>query len=222
MTSKTRSFRPSPAMIIACLALFIAFTGSAIAVGVGKNSVRSAQIVNGAVRTVDIRDNAVKAAKVAPNAIGAGKIAENAVTSQQVVDETLTNADLGAASVTSSEIADGSVASADVSDNSLTANDLAADSVGSSELQADSVRSSELGTVIQRQSPAQAIAAGANGSVTVTCAAGEQIISGGGQPGNFGVEMTSSRPSGNGWLYQAKNNNGSPSTISAFALCLAN
>lgn len=212
MTSKTRSFRISPAMILSVVALFVALGGSAYAVGIGKNTVRSPQIVDGAVRTVDLRDNAVKAAKVAPDAIGNEELAENSVTSQEVLDETLTNQDLGAASVTSSEIADGSVGSADVSDNSLTANDLAA----------DSVRSSELGTVVQRQSAAQAIAAGANGSVSVNCAAGEQIISGGGQPANFGVEMTSSRPSGNGWLYQAKNNNGSASTITAFALCLAN
>jgi hypothetical protein len=212
MTAKTRPFRPSPAMIIACLALFIAFSGSAIAVGVGKNSVRSAQIVDGTIRTVDVRDNAVKSAKIAPNAVGANQIAENAVSSLKVEDESLTTSDLGAASVTSSEIADGSVASADVANQSLTADDLAA----------DSVRSSELGTVVQRQSAPQAIAAGANGSVSVQCAAGEQILSGGGQPGNFGVEMTSSRPQVNGWLYQAKNNNGAASTITAFALCLAN
>ncbi len=32
--------------------------------------------------------------------------------------------------------------------------------------------------------------------------------------------MTSTRPSGNGWLYQAKNQNGSASTITAYAVCL--
>lgn len=218
----TRKTRISPATIISCLALFLALTGSAFAVGGAKNSVRSAQIVDGTVRTIDVRDNAVNAAKVAPDAIGAEELAENAVSSPEVALDSLTNQDLGAASVTSSEIADGSVASADVSDQSLTANDLAADSVGSSELQADSVRSSEFGTVILRQGTIEAIAAGANGGTAINCAAGEQLLSGGGQPGNFGVEMTSSRPSGNGWLYQAKNNNGSASTISAFALCLAN
>ncbi|MGE0309371.1 MAG: hypothetical protein AB7Q27_26840 [Acidimicrobiia bacterium] len=212
MTSKTRKTRISPATIISCLALFLALTGSAFAVGVAKNSVRSAQIVDGTVRTIDVRDNAVNAAKIAPDAVGNDELAENSVTSQQVVDETLTNQDLGAASVTSSEIADGSVGSADVGDQSLTANDLAA----------DSVRSSEFGTVVLRQGTIEAIAAGANGGTAINCAAGEQLLSGGGQPGNFGVEMTSSRPSGNGWLYQAKNNNGSASTISAFALCLAN
>ncbi len=63
MTSKIRSIRVSPAMIVSCVALFLALTGSALAVGLAKNSVRSAQIANGTVRTVDLRDNSVKTPK---------------------------------------------------------------------------------------------------------------------------------------------------------------
>lgn len=220
-TTKTRSFRPSPALVIACLALFAALTGSAIAAGVAKNSVRSAQIVDGTVRTIDLHDNAVTSAKVAdqtltandlgPDSVGSEEIAENAVGSSEVAPDSLTANDLAANSVGSSEVAD----------NSLSADDLGPNSVGSSEIQAASVRASELGPIAVRTSAPQAIAAGANGSVSVSCAPGEVLISGGGQPGNFGVEMTSSRPSGNGWIYQAKNNNGSASTLTAFALCLA-
>jgi hypothetical protein len=207
MTSKTRGFRPSPALVISCLALFLAFTGSALAVG--KNSVRSAQIVDATVRTVDLRDNAVKSVKVADasltaddlgaDSVNSDEIAENAVASPEVAPDSLTTGDLGAASVASSEVAD----------QSLTANDLGPNSVGAG----------ELGTVTVRTS-SEAIAAGANGSITANCLAGEQVLSGGGQPGNFGVEMTSTRPSGNGWLYQARNQNGSASTIPAFAVCL--
>jgi hypothetical protein len=201
MTSKTNKFRPSPALVISCLALFLALTGSAFAVGIAKNSVRSAQIVDGSVRTLDLRDSAVNAPKIAANAVGAEEIAENAVESPEVAQDALTAQDLGAASVTSSEVAD----------QSLTAGDLGP----------DSVVSSELGTVILRTNAAP-IAKGANGSVSVACAAGEQVLSGGGQPSLFGIEMTSSRPSGDGWLYQARNNTGNDGTITAFALCLDN
>lgn len=210
MTNKTRTFRPSPALVIACLALFAALTGSAFAAGVGKNTVRSPQIVNGTIRTVDLRDNAVAAGKIAPNAVDTTEIAENGVESSDVAPDSLTAADLGAASVTSSEVAD----------QSLTANDLGPDSVGSSELQAGSVRASELGGIIQ-VSNSTPIAAGANGGVSVNCPAGTVVISGGGQPANFGVEMTSTLRSGNGWLYQAKNQNGSASTLTVFAYCLS-
>lgn len=209
MTKKS-TFRPSPALVIACIALFAALTGSAIAAGVGKNTVRSPQIVDGTIRTVDIRDNAVAAGKIAPNAVDTTEIAENGVDSSDVAPDSLTAQDLGPASVTSSEVAD----------QSLTANDLGPDSVGSSELQAGSVRASELGGIIQvsKNTP---IAAGANGSVSVDCPAGTTVISGGAQPANFGVEMTSSLRSGNGWLYQAKNQNGAASTLTVFAYCLS-
>jgi hypothetical protein len=195
--------------VIACIALFAALTGSAIAAGVGKNTVRSAQIVDGTIRTVDLRDNAVAAGKIAPDAVDTTEIAENGVDSSDVAPDSLTAQDLAPASVTSSEVAD----------QSLTADDLGPNSVGSSELQAGSVRASELGTIIQVTN-STGIAAGANGSVSVDCPAGTTVISGGAQPANFGVEMTSSLRSGNGWLYQAKNNNGSASTLTVFAYCL--
>ncbi len=209
MTSKTRSFRPSPALVIACIALFAALTGSAIAAGVGKNTVRSPQIVDGTIRTVDLRDNAVAAGKIAPDAVDTTEIAENGVDSSDVAPDSLTAGDLAPNSVTSSEVAD----------QSLTADDLGPNSVGSSELQTGSVRASELGTIIQ-VSNSTGIAAGANGGVSVDCPAGTTVISGGAQPANFGVEMTSSLRSGNGWLYQAKNQNGAASTLTVFAYCL--
>ena len=200
MTRNTRSFRLSPALVISCIALVLALTGSALAVGVAKNSVRSAQIVDGSVRTVDLRDNSVNAAKIAPSSVGSEEIAENAVESPEVAQDALTADDLGAASVTSSEVADQSLNAAD--------------------LGPDSVHASELGPVVVRTNSAK-IAKGATGSVSADCAAGEQVISGGGQPGHFGTEMTSSRPSGNGWLYQVVNNTGGEETITAYAVCLA-
>jgi hypothetical protein len=199
MTKKTRSFRPSPAVVISCLALFLALTGSAFAVGIAKNSVRSAQIVDGTVRTVDVRDNAVNSQKIAPDAVGSEEIAENAVSSPEVAPDSLTASDLGTASVGTDEVVDHSLTGADIAP--------------------DSIRATQLGTITQRNISAT-IAAGKVGSVSANCEPGEQIISGGGQPSVFGVEMTTTRPSGNGWLYQAKNNTGSDQTITAFALCL--
>jgi hypothetical protein len=216
MTSN-RKFRPSPAMIVSCVALFLALVGTAFAAP--KLAVRSAQIVDATIRTVDLRDEAVKSAKVAngtltaddlgTDSVNSDEIAENAVASPEVAPDSLTAGDLGPASVASSEVAD----------QSLTQDDLGPNSVGSSEIQAGAVRASELGTIIQ-VSNSTGIPAGANGGVTATCPAGTTVISGGAQPANFGVEMTSSLRSGNGWLYQAKNNTANPSTLTAFAYCL--
>ncbi len=226
MTSKNK-FRPSPALVISCLALFMALAGSAFAAKTA--SVSSRQIVDGTVRTIDLRDSAVTSAKItdatvsandlgtdsvgsdeiAKAAVNSDEIAENAVTSAKVAPDSLTAGDLGPSSVTSSEVAD----------QSLTQDDLGPDSVGSSEIQAGAIRSSELGTIIQVSNNTP-IAAGASGGVSVNCPAGTTVISGGAQPANFGVEMTSSLRSGNGWLYQAKNNNGAASTLTVFAYCL--
>ena len=65
------------------------------------------------------------------------------------------------------------------------------------------------------------IAAGDNATVTATCPAGSVVISGGGQPTFFGVEMTSSLKSGNGWEYQARNNSAFTTSLTAFAYCLS-
>jgi hypothetical protein len=208
MTSKSK-FRPSPALVIACIALFAALTGSAIAAGVGKNTVRSPQIVDGTIRTVDIRDNAVAAGKIAPDAVDTTEIAENGVESADVAPDTLTAGDLAAASVTSSEVAD----------QSLTANDLGPDSVGSSELQAGSVRASELGTIIQVSNDT-AIASGANASVSVQCPAGTTVISGGNTATDYRVALTGALRSGNGWLAHAHSYAPNNQTLTVFAYCL--
>jgi hypothetical protein len=206
MTSKSK-FRPSPAMAISCVALFLALVGTAFAAP--KFAVRSAQIVNGTVRTIDLRDSAVNSAKIADATVTANDLGTDSVGSDEIAKD----------AVNSDEIAENAVASPEVAPDSLTAGDLGPDSVGSSEIQAGAIRSSELGPIIQ-VSNSTPIAAGANGGVTATCPAGTTVISGGAQPANFGVEMTSTLRSGNGWLYQAKNNSGAPSTLTAFAYCL--
>ena len=217
MNTKTRKFRPSPALIISCLALFLAFTGSALAVG--KNTVRSAQIVDSTVRTVDIRDNAVSSPKIADAAVTATDLATDSVGSDEIAKDAVNSDEIAQDAVKAEEIAANAVASSEVADQSLTQDDLAANSVGSSELQTGSVRASELGAIIQ-VSNSTGIAANTTNGVSVQCPAGTTVISGGAQPGNFGVEMTSSLRSGNGWLYQAKNNNGAASTLTVHAYCL--
>jgi hypothetical protein len=62
--TKQRIHRPSPAMIVAIIALFAALSGSAFA-ALGKNSVGPRQIKAKAVTTGKIANNAVNGAKVA-------------------------------------------------------------------------------------------------------------------------------------------------------------
>jgi hypothetical protein len=217
MTRKTRSFRPSPSIMISCVALFLALTGTAFAVG--KNTVRSPQILDGTIRTVDLRDNAVNSLKIAPDAVnstqiapdavGTEKIAPNAVTSPEVAPESLTAADLGNASVASSEVQDQSLGSAD----------LGPDSVGSTELQPSAVRASELGAIIQ-VSNETTIKGNSNASVAVACPAGTTVISGGSRGGFYQVATSGSYRSGNGWLVDARSSANNDTTLTVYAYCL--
>lgn len=210
MTRKTRSFRPSPALVISCLALFVALTGSAFAAGVlGKNTVRSPQIVDGAVRTVDLHDGLIGASKISPDAVGSTALAENAVASPEVAPESLTGADLGDASVGSSE----------VQDQSLGSNDLGPSSVGSTELQASAVRASELGSIIEVHNQTT-IKGGGNASVDVNCPGGTTVISGGGLGGFYQVAIAGSFRANNGWHVDARSSANNDTTLTAFAYCL--
>ena len=83
--------RPSPAMVVACLALGIALTGTSVAAvtALAPNSVGSAQI----------KPNAVTAAKIKNANVTGAKIARNAVTGAKVLNGSLTAADFVASSL---------------------------------------------------------------------------------------------------------------------------
>lgn len=228
MTTKTRKFRPSPALVISCVALCLALVGTAVAApGL---AVRSAQIVNGTIRTADLGKDAVKSPKIADATVSSADLGTDSVGSDEIAKDAVNSDEIAKDAVKTDEIADNAVASAEVAPDSLTAGDLALGSVTSSEIANQTIGSDEIapsavhaeelgGTVVRTNS--KTLAAGTNGSISVPCQGAEQVISGGGAPSNYGVEMTSNAPSGNGWFYAASNKTGASQTITAYALCLS-
>lgn len=83
--SKALSKRPSPAMIVALVALFVALGGSAYAA----SKIGTKDIKNNAITTAKIKKNAVTAAKVKKNAITTAKIKDGAVTGTKIDAATL-------------------------------------------------------------------------------------------------------------------------------------
>ena len=75
---RLRGRRPTPAMVIALIALFAALGGTATALR-GKNSVRSDDIRRGAVKSSDIAGSAVHTKDLANKAVKSSKIGTNAV-----------------------------------------------------------------------------------------------------------------------------------------------
>jgi hypothetical protein len=219
-TAKTRRFRPSPALILSCVALFMALTGSALAGGlVAKNSVRSPQIVDGTVRTVDLHDGSVQTTKIAPAAVDQTKIAPNAVGPDQLAENSVSSSKVAQDSLQAQDLAPNSVTSSEVADQSLTEADLGPNSVGSSEIAANAVRADELAPLIEA-SETVTIKGGANASVSANCPAGSEVISGGSRGGFYQVATSGSYRSGNGWRVDARSSATGDTTLTAYAYCL--
>ena len=87
---KRSSRRLTVPHVLSALALFVALGGTAVAVGIAKNSVGSPQIKRGGVNTSDIADSAVTTAK----------LRSKAVTSAKVKNGTLSAIDINQASLT--------------------------------------------------------------------------------------------------------------------------
>ncbi len=217
MTRKTRSFRPSPSIVISCVALFLALTGTALAVG--KNTVRSSHIVDGTVRTVDLRDGAVNSPKIAPDAVGSTQIALDAVGSAEIAPNAVASPEVAPESLTAADLAANSVGPSEVQDESLASGDLGTNSVGSTELQTSAVRASELGAIIQ-VSNETTIKGDSNASVSVACPAGTTVISGGARGGFYQVATSGSYRSGNGWHVDARSSANNDTTLTTYAYCL--
>ena len=89
--------RPSPALIIAVIALFISLSGVSYGVATGfidsreilNNQVRSVDIRNNEIRTRDLRNNEVRGIDIRNSTIQSRDIAINAVRGEDVKEDTL-------------------------------------------------------------------------------------------------------------------------------------
>jgi hypothetical protein len=123
--------------VIACLALFVALSGTAYA----GNTIFSADIVDGEVKSVDIGDGEVQSIDVANNNLGGSDVADGSLTGSDVATNSLTGTDitgLGGADVTNE-----SLTGADVT--GLTGSDVAANSLTGSDIDESSLSMQALG-----------------------------------------------------------------------------
>lgn len=86
--SRISKLRPSPAVIVAVVALVFAVSGVAVALP-GKNSVASKDIKKNAVTAAKIKNGAVTEPKLGDGAVGTSKIGNDAVTGAKVNEGTL-------------------------------------------------------------------------------------------------------------------------------------
>ena len=104
---KLRFKKPSPALVIAVIALFVGLSGGAYAA----NKIGANQIKGKAVTTGKLAGKAVTTGKLAGKSVKTGKLAGQAVTESKLGDQSVTSSKLGDGSVTSSKLSDESVKS---------------------------------------------------------------------------------------------------------------
>ena len=230
--------------IYGLIALFIALGGTAYATHPGgANTISSVDIIDGEVRSPDIGNNQVRSAAVADDTTGFAltgtDIANASLTGADVLDDSLAALDLATDSVTGDEVDNGSITGADVGLNALSGADLAANSVGSDEVEPDALTAADLGTssaasdeigssavdaselgAVNERSLSVTVPANGVNSATATCAAGEQIISGGFNDPSLDLFVVRSFRNGEGWFVAAANPTGTARGLGVFAYCL--
>jgi len=111
--------RPSPALIISLIALFVSLGGTAAALSgsntvftddIVDNDVRSADVRNdtlsgGGLGAVDLRTGSVGTSEVAANSVAAGDLAASSVGTDEAIDDSLTGTDILNGSLGATEFA---------------------------------------------------------------------------------------------------------------------
>jgi hypothetical protein len=193
----------SVANVLACVALFAALGGAAYAVTpLGKKSVRTVNLANGAVTALKLRFGAVTTTKLRNGAVTAAKVAPGAIGSNQLADGGVRSIDLGGGVVTGPKLKDGAVSEAKLGNSAVTNSKLAADSVSGGKIQDGAVSPSKLSSTFNAQlvknvSYASKVSpTGGNfQTVTVECPAGKQVVGGGAKAlGAEAVAVTESAP----------------------------
>ena len=142
---RIKRYRPTPAMIVAIIALVFALGGTSYAAVV---------LPAGSVGTKQIKKNAVTAAKIKAGAVTAVKIKDGSVATAKIADGSVTTPKLADGSVTTPKLADGAVATAKIANDAVTGNQVLESSLGKVPAAANAdtlggVSKSVLGTTIK-------------------------------------------------------------------------
>jgi hypothetical protein len=130
------------ANVVATIAVFLAVSGSALAVtALPKNAVTSRSIKDGVVRGLDVKDDSLTGADVDEGSLA---LPPAAVGSNQLKPDSVDSGQLKPDSVGSEELKPNSVGSDELKPDSVGSEELKTDSVGTEELKPDSVTGAEV------------------------------------------------------------------------------
>jgi hypothetical protein len=228
-------FRPTPAFVLAIVALMVALGGSAVAAGLVPNSVKSKHIANGQVKKQDLAASSVRGDKVLDGSltgvdlqdgsVGAADVQDGSLEGTDVKDGSIESTDVKDDTLTGTDVQDGTLTGTDVQDESLTAADIQEGTLG---LMSNQVRYVSNTTANQPN--------GAGTIVSVSCPANEKAIGGGAawlQPGSnsptaLEAPITASMPipatagvnSATGWTAAGRNLTTFDRQLRVYAICV--
>jgi hypothetical protein len=209
------------ANVLSCMALFVALSGAAFAATtLGRKSVKTRNLANGAVTTLKLRSGAVTNLKLRNGAVTGAKIAPATIGATQLANGAVRSAALGGSVVTEAKLKNGAV----------TTEKLASGAVTNSKL------SSSLSSLLVKSVSYATAASSANAeekpkSVSAQCPSNRQVIGGGARVTGSEVTkvaVTESLPVVNGegkrsgWTATAAPVGGAeakPWAVEAFAIC---
>jgi hypothetical protein len=175
--------RPSPAMVVSLIALFVAMSGSAIALQ-GKNTVDTGDVKKNTLKSNDVKDNNLRGKDVKDGKLTGDDVEDGSLAGADVQDNSLEAADLAPNSVDSLEIADNAVNDAKIADNAVGSAEIADNAVGRSEIAAAGIGGEEIGDNIAPRFGTVVVGGGTAqngayniGDTTAACLAGEELIS---------------------------------------------
>ena len=98
-----RHRRPSPALVVATLALFVALSGFAVALP-GRNSVDSGDIKNDEVKSVDVKNGGLRSGDILDETLVGADVADDSLGSADVTNDSLTGGDIAQDQISGSEV----------------------------------------------------------------------------------------------------------------------
>jgi hypothetical protein len=182
----------NPATAIACIALFAALSGAAVAAKttLSKNAVKTKNLANGAVTTAKLKNGAVTTAKLRNGAVTGAKIAPATIGSSQLANGSVRSGQLGGQVVTEPKIKNGAVSESKLASGAVTSGKLAPNFL------AQLVRNVAYASAATGENSEE------SKSVTAECPSGKLAIAGGARLGGElkSVALTGSNPfvAGNG------------------------
>jgi len=224
--------RPSPALVVALISLFVSLSGVVYAAA----TIGSAEIKNNSIKGKDVRDDNLTGADLDENTLGKvpkAAQADHATTADSATKaDTATNATTALNAVNATNALNANNAdSADSAITAQTADTVAPLGVTTGALANQSIIGTKIKFPILREGDGTVVQPnGGTGTASASCGGGERMIGGGGRFGNSTIDPThivlDSYPEAGGstgliWTVRGVNNNNTTvAALSAWVVCI--